>query len=131
MDATAEKLVRAYIKMRDYRSQLKQQYEEQDATVKEQMEMVESHLLELCKTTGADSLRTKYGTVSRTVQTRYWTSDWEAMHNFITEHQALDLLERRISQHQMQEFIKENPDVMPVGLNVDNRYAVSVRRSKS
>jgi enamine deaminase RidA (YjgF/YER057c/UK114 family) len=131
MDATAEKLVRAYIKMRDYRSQLKQQYEEQDATVKEQMEMVESHLLELCKTTGADSLRTKYGTVSRTVQTRYWTSDWEAMHNFITEHQALDLLERRISQRQMQEFIKENPDVMPVGLNVDNRYAVSVRRSKS
>jgi hypothetical protein len=93
--------------------------------------MVESHLLELCKTTGADSLRTKYGTVSRTVQTRYWTSDWEAMHNFITEHQALDLLERRISQRQMQEFIKENPDVMPVGLNVDNRYAVSVRRSKS
>jgi hypothetical protein len=131
MDATAEKLVRAYIKMRDYRSQLKQQYEEQDATVKEQMDMVESHLLELCKTTGADSLRTKYGTVSRTVQTRYWTSDWEAMHNFITEHQALDLLERRISQRQMQEFIKENPDVMPVGLNVDNRYAVSVRRSKS
>jgi enamine deaminase RidA (YjgF/YER057c/UK114 family) len=131
MDATAEKLVKAYIKMRDYRSQLKQQYEEQDGTVKEQMELVESQLLELCKTTGADSLRTKFGTVSRTVQTRYWTSDWEAMHNFITEHQALDLLERRISQRQMQEFIKENPDVMPVGLNVDNRYAVSVRRSKA
>tara|TARA_R110000772_G_scaffold123912_4_gene230330 strand:+ start:3399 stop:3794 length:396 start_codon:yes stop_codon:yes gene_type:complete len=131
MDATAEKLVRAYIKMRDHRSQLKQQYEEQDATVKEQMDMVENHLLGLCKTTGADSLRTKYGTVSRTVQTRYWTSDWEAMHNFITEHQALDLLERRISQRQMQEFIKENPDVMPVGLNVDNRYTVTVRRSKS
>lgn len=131
MDATAEKLVKAYIKMRDYRSQLKQQYEEQDGAVKEQMELVESQLLELCKTTGADSLRTKFGTVSRTVQTRYWTSDWEAMHKFITEHQALDLLERRISQRQMQEFIKENPDVMPVGLNVDNRYAVSVRRSKS
>lgn len=131
MDATAEKLVKAYIKMRDYRSQLKQQYEEQDGAVKEQMELVESQLLELCKTTGADSLRTKFGTVSRTVQTRYWTSDWEAMHNFITEHQALDLLERRISQRQMQEFIKENPDVMPVGLNVDNRYAVSVRRSKA
>lgn len=131
MDATAEKLVKAYIKMRDYRSHLKQQHEEQDGAVKEQMDLVESQLLELCKTTGADSLRTKFGTVSRTVQTRYWTSDWEAMHNFITEHQALDLLERRISQRQMQEFIKENPDVMPVGLNVDNRYAVSVRRSKA
>jgi len=131
MDATAEKLVKAYVKMRDYRSQIKAQYEEQDNTVKEQMELVEAQLLELCKTTGADSLRTKYGTVSRTVQTRYWTSDWEAMHKFIMEHQAPDLLERRISQRQMQEFIKENPDAMPVGLNVDNRYTVSVRRSKA
>jgi len=131
MNATADKLVKAYIKMRDYRSQLKSQYEEQDVTVKEQMELVESQLLELCKSTGADSLRTKYGTVSRTVQTRYWTGDWEQMHKFIMEQNAPDLLERRISQRQMQEYIKENPDAMPVGLNVDNRYAVSVRRSKS
>lgn len=131
MDATAEKLVKAYVKMRDYRAQLKAQYEEQDNTVKEQMELVEAQLLDMCKTTGADSLRTKYGTASRTVQTRYWTSDWEAMHKFIMEHNAPDLLERRISQRQMQEFIKENPDAMPVGLNVDNRYTVSVRRSKT
>ena len=131
MNATADKLVKAYIKMRDYRSQLKSQYEEQDVVVKEQMELVESQLLELCKSTGADSLRTKYGTVSRTVQTRYWPGDWEEMYKFIMEHNAPDLLERRIAQRQMQEFIKENPDTMPVGLNVDNRYAVSVRRSKS
>lgn len=131
MDATADKLVKAYIKMRDYRSQLKADYEAQDATVKEQMELVEAQLLELCKTTGADSLRTKFGTVSRGVQTRYWTSDWEAMHKFIMENNAPDLLERRIAQRAMQEFLKENPDLMPVGMNVDNRYTVTVRRSKS
>jgi len=131
MSATADKLVKAYVKMRDYRAQLKAQYDEQDSAVKDQMELVESQLLELCKTTGADSLRTKYGTVSRSVQTRYWTSDWEAMHKFIMEHQAPDLLERRVSQLQMREFIKENPDSMPVGLNVDNRYTVNIRRSKA
>jgi len=131
MDATADKLVKAYIKMRDFRSQLKSQYEEQDGTIKEQMELVESQLLDLCKTTGVDSLRTKFGTVSRTVQTRYWPGDWEAMHKFIMENNAPDLLERRISQIQMREFIKENPDAMPIGLNVDNRYTVLVRRSKA
>ena len=130
MDATADKLVKAYIKMRDYRSELKAQYEEQDSEVKEQMDMVEAQLLEMCKTTGADSLRTKFGTVSRSVQTRYWTGDWEAMYKFIMEHEAPSLLERRISQTQMREFIKENPDAMPTGLNVDNRYTVTVRRSK-
>lgn len=130
MDITADKLVRAYIKMRDARSALKAKYEEEEGQIKEQMDMVESQLLEMCKTTGADSLRTKYGTVSRSVQTRYWTGDWEAMYKFIKEHDAPDLLERRISQTQMREFLKENPDEMPTGLNVDNRYTVTVRRSK-
>ena len=129
MDATADKLVKAYIKMRDFRSQLKAQYDEQDNAVKEQMGLVESQLLELCKTTGADSLRTKFGTVSRTVQTRYMTGYWESMYKFIMENNAPDLLERRISQIQMREFLKENPDAMPIGLNVDNRYVVTVRRS--
>jgi len=129
MDVTADKLVKAFIKMRDARAALKAQYEEQDGTIKEQMAMVEAQLLEMCKTTGADSLRTKFGTVSRSVQTRYWTGDWEAMYKFIMQHNVPDLLERRISQTQMREFIKENPDEMPVGLNVDNRYTVTVRRS--
>lgn len=130
MDATADKLVKAYIKMRDYRSQLKSEYEEQDAEVKEQMDMVEAQLLDMCKSTGADSLRTKFGTVSRRVQTRYWTSDWEAMHKFILDKGMPELLERRIAQSQMQEFLKDNPDELPVGMNVDNRYTVTVRRSK-
>lgn len=129
MDVTADKLVKAFIKMRDARAALKAQYEEQDGAIKEQMAMVEAQLLEMCKTTGADSLRTKFGTVSRSVQTRYWTGDWEAMYKFIMQHNVPDLLERRISQTQMREFIKENPDEMPVGLNVDNRYTVTVRRS--
>lgn len=128
--ATADRLVKAYIKMRDYRSQLKAKYEEDDNTIKEQMELVESQLLEMCKATGADSIRTKFGTVSRGVQTRYWTGDWEAMYKFIMENEAPDLLERRISQTQMREFLKEHPDKLPVGMNVDNRYTVTVRRSR-
>lgn len=129
MAITADKLVKAYIKMRDARSQLKAQFEEEDNSIKEQMDMVEAQLLEMCKTTGADSIRTKFGTVSRGVQTRYWTGDWEAMHKFIMEHNMPELLERRIAQTQMREFLKENPDAMPVGMNVDNRYTVTVRRS--
>lgn len=130
MDITADKLVKVYVKMRDARSQLKATYEEEDNAIKEQMDMVESQLLEMCKTTGADSLRTKFGTVYRSVQTRYWTGDWEAMHKFIMQHNAPELLERRISQTQMREYLKENPDELPIGLNVDNRYTVTVRRSK-
>lgn len=129
MDVTADKLVRVYIKMRDKRAALKASYEDADNQIKEQMALVEQHLLEVCKSTGAESIKTEHGTAIRSVQTRYWTGDWAAMHKFIRDNNALDLLERRISQLSMKTFLRENPDLMPVGLNVDNKYTVTVRRS--
>ena len=129
MEITADKLVRVYIKMRDARAALKAKYEADDIAIKEQMEMVEGNLLETCKATGAESIRTAHGTAIRTVQTRYWTGDWASMHKFIRDNDALDLVERRISQLSMKNFLRENPDLLPPGLNVDNKYTVTVRRA--
>ncbi|MEN6549734.1 MAG: hypothetical protein ABFE07_27135 [Armatimonadia bacterium] len=123
------KLVRAYIKMRDARAALSAKYEEEDKKIKEQMEMVESYLLETCKRAGGNVSIPGVGNVIRGVSTRYWTSDWEAMHNFIKENNAVDLLERRIAQKAMGDFLKANPDKMPKGMNVESKYTVTVRRS--
>lgn len=122
-------LVKAYIKMRDARSALKRKYEEDDEKIKEQMGMVETHLQEACKRAGGNVSIPGVGVVIRGVDTRYWTSDWEAMHNFVKENDALELLERRISQRAMGEFLKANPDKMPKGMNVESKYTVTVRRS--
>lgn len=128
---SAEKLVSVYIKMRDKRARLLREYEEQDEAVKADMEAVETALLDICKSIGADSLKTQNGTVIRTVKTRYWTSDWNSMHKFVMEHKMPELLEKRISQSTMKQLLDENPDLMPPGLNVDSRYAVTIRRSAS
>jgi hypothetical protein len=130
-DIPVDRLVAAYIKMRDKRSELLRAYEEEDEAIKVQMDMVESKLLDLCKTIGADSLKTQHGTIIRSVKTRYWTSDWEAMHKFILEHKMPDLLEKRVSQSTMKQLLEENPDIMPKGMNIDSRYAVTIRRSSS
>lgn len=128
---SVDRLVAAYIKMRDRRAELLREYEEADGEVKTQMDAVESKLLELCKEIGVDTLGSKHGKVMRTVKTRYWTSDWDSFHKFVLEHQMPELLERRISQSNMKQLLEENPDVMPVGLNIDNRYTVTIRRSSS
>jgi hypothetical protein len=130
-DISVDKLVAVYIKMRDKRTQLLRDYEEEDGAVKAQMEMVEGKLLDLCKAINADTLGSKHGTVMRTVKTRYWTSDWQSMHEFIMQHQMPDLLEKRISQTTMKQLLEENPELMPKGMNIDNRYSVTIRRSKS
>jgi hypothetical protein len=123
-----DKLVKAYIKIRDARKTLADKYEKEDADLKESLETIESQLLEACKVVGSDSLRTPFGTVSRRVAKRFWTNDWHSFHEFLKEHEALELLEKRISQSNMATFLEENPDLHPPGLNVDSRYAVVVRR---
>lgn len=124
-----ERLVKAYIKMRDARSTLSAEYEAKDKELKDQMRVVEGYLLEACKRAGGNVSIPGVGVVIRGVDTRYWTSDWEAMHNFIKENDALELLERRISQRAMSEFLKAHPDAMPKGMNVESKYTVTVRRS--
>jgi hypothetical protein len=124
-----EKLVKAYIKMRDARAALSTEYEAKDKEIKDQMDLIEHTLLDVCKRAGADSIKTGAGTIIRGVRTSYWTSDWESMHNFVKENQALDLLERRVAQKAMGEFLKANPDKMPKGMNVETKYTVTVRRA--
>ena len=130
-DVSADKLVAVYMKMREKRASLLREYEEQDEAIKSQMEVVEGRLLDLCKSIGADSLKTQHGTIIRTVKTRYWTSDWNSMHKFIMENEMPELLEKRISQTTMKQLLDENPDLMPPGMNVDSRYAVTIRRNSS
>lgn len=128
MEIKADKLVKTYVKIRDKRKELVDQYEKEDNNLKEALELIESELLEMCKETGADSLRTEFGTVTRRVAKRYWTNDWHSFHEFLKEHGALELLEKRIAQTNMSAFLEENPDLLPPGLNVDSRYTVTVRR---
>ena len=123
-----EQLVKAYIKMRDARQQLLREFDEADDRIKQQQDVVQQALLELCKETGTDGLKTSAGTVTRTVKTRYWTSDWNSMKNFIKENDAFELLEQRVHQTNMKSFLEENPNLMPPGMNIDSRYAITVRR---
>jgi hypothetical protein len=128
MEIKADKLVKTYVRIRDKRKELADQYEKEDNNLKEALELIEGELLEMCKETGADSLRTEFGTVTRRVAKRYWTNDWHSFHEFLKEHGTLELLEKRIAQTNMSTFLEENPDLLPPGLQVDSRYAVTVRR---
>lgn len=123
-----DKLVKVYLKIRDKRKELQIEYDKKDEYLKDTLKEVETALLDVCKETGADSLRTDFGTVSRRVSKRYWTTDWNSMYEFVKDNDQLDLLERRIAQGNMSTYLEENPDKLPPGLNVDSKYAVTVRR---
>jgi hypothetical protein len=125
-----DKLTRIYIKIRDYSNELRLKYEEQDKELAEELQIIEGKMLDVCKSMNADSIRTEHGTIIRSVKSRYWTNDWDSMYAFINEHAAFGLLEKRLHQSHMKEFLLENPNTLPMGLNVESEYSVVVRRSK-
>jgi predicted secreted Zn-dependent protease len=127
-DMSTEELTAVYIKIRTAIQDKEEQHKQEIEELKEQLEVVSSELLQICQDENADSIRTPAGTVSRRITTRYWTSDWDSMYQFIKEHDAPFLLEQRIHGSNMREFLETNPDAFPAGLQADRKYTVVVRR---
>jgi hypothetical protein len=123
-------LANVYIKIRDARTALKAEFTTQDSVLQEQMDLLETNMLDACKDLNASSIKTQHGTIIRSVKSRYWTNDWDSMYTFIKEQGAFGLLEKRLHQTNMKEFLVENPDLLPMGLNVESEYTVVVRRPK-
>lgn len=128
---SADKLVETYVKIRDAKRDFEREAEAKIAELDDQLGMIEAELLAICKAQGMDGIRTKAGTVSRRIKTRYWTNDWESLYDCISENDVYGLLEKRIHQTNMKQFIEENPSLIPKGLNMDSEYTVVVTRSKS
>ena len=130
-EVPADKLAEIYIKIRDRRAEIKEKFEAEDASLKEQQDLLAEEMLEVCYENNADSIKTPAGTIIRKVDTRYWTTDWDSMYQFIQEHDAYPLLEKRIHQTNLKQFLDENPELLPAGLQADRKYTVVVRRSKT
>ena len=127
-DITAEKLTKAYIKIRDERAKLSAEYKEQDSVLSRQLERVKQGLLDYCNEHSVESVRTSEGLFYRSVKQKFWTNDWEKMHAFIMEHNVPELLEKRLNQTNLKQFLEENPESQPDFLNVDSEYSMSVRK---
>jgi hypothetical protein len=119
-----DKLVRIYMKMRAAVQDLDAQIE----AIKEQQQSVKNEIKDRMRDTGVKSLRTDHGTVSLMEKTRFYTTDWDSFKKFMVEQDALDLLEKRISQTNMKLFLEENPGAVPPGLNSDTEFDISVRK---
>ena len=131
MGMPLDELVSAYRDLRDKIRDREADYNEEIKALKEELDGISAHLLDACNTNNADSIRTQAGTITRKVNTRYWTSDWESMYEFIREHDAPYLLEQRIHNGNMKQFLEENKDDLPIGLQADRKFVIQIRKPTS
>ena len=117
-----------YIKLRQKREVLSQQFKDDDAVLEKEMAEIETQLLDTLNASNSNSMSTNSAVIIRTVRKRYMPSNWPAVYELIKKHDAYGLLEKRVHNGNMKDFLEEHPDEYPAGLNVDSRYAVTVRR---
>jgi hypothetical protein len=122
------KLARVYRKIYGRVQELTQEYESEIEKLKMQQDELKGAMKDQMLLLGTNSVRTDEGTIILSQKTRYYTNDWDSFKNFVVEHDALDLFEKRIAQKNMSMFLEENPGVVPAGLNSMSEYAVTVRK---
>jgi hypothetical protein len=125
---TPDKLAKAYIKIRAERSALSAQFKETDGDLSRKLDRLKQAMLEHCDRHHVESVRTSEGLFFRTKKTKYWTSDWDAMHTFIKEHNVPELLDKRLNQTNIKQFLEENPTLVPDALNTETELVISVRK---
>ena len=129
-EITMDRLAKVYIKIRDKRSLLTREYETVEEDLKAQQAGIANAMKDMMQLTGLKTAGTAFGTVSIRVKTRYYAQDWDAMYRFIHDNDAGFLLEKRIAQTNMSEFLDKNPGVVPPGLNTMSETEVSVTKPR-
>ena len=123
-----DRLAKIYRKSRTNIATLTQEYDTKVEELKAQQDEITNAMKDQMKAMGVTSVRTSEGTVVLSVSTRYNTQDWDSFKKFVVEHAVVDLLEKRIAQTNMRQFLEENPGLVPPGLNSSSEYSVSVRK---
>jgi hypothetical protein len=127
-DFKLEQTIKVYLNIRDAIEEMEERHKAELKDLRDQFEVVGNYILDFCNSQNLDSIRTKAGTVTRRVNSRYWTSDWDSMYRVIKEHDAFHLLHQRIHDSNMRKFIEENPESFPPGLNATSSYVVQIRK---
>lgn len=123
-----DKLARVYRKIYTRVQELTQQYESELEELKAKQDEIKNAMKDQMMALGTNSVKTDGGTITLSQKTRYYTDDWDSFKNFVVEHDALDLFEKRIAQKNMAMFLEENPGVVPAGLSSISEVAVTVRK---
>lgn len=123
-------LTKVYRKIRDAIEENNAQATKRENELKAQLDIVRRALLD---SLGPDELgfKTEFGSVSKVVKQKFWTTDREAFNKFVMEHNVPDLYENRIAQRNMAEWLAAHPDMVPPGVQLDRRYDIQVVKPRS
>jgi len=123
------RLTKAYIKIREARTNLKKDWEAEDEKLKEKLDKIGAALLKFLNETNQNSAKTASGTVYKQEEITPTGSDWSAFYDWVARNNAFDALERRIKKTFISEYMSTHDGAIPPGVSVYREYVARIRRS--
>ena len=123
-------VTKAYLNIRDARSKAKAEWEAGDDALKASQEKLEGVMLSYLEKHNVDRMGTDLGTFYRQADIKPSAGDWNAVYAWIKEHDAWELLERRLKKTFVSDFMETHDGMLPPGVNVHREYVVRVRRAQ-
>ena len=128
-EARDDVLVKAYIDLRDRRTQRKADFDTSDASDKDKQEKIEAEFLRRFNDRGIDNVSARgIGTAYKSTRTSATVADWEALLGYIRQSGAWEMLERRVNKTAVEQYRAANEDIPP-GVNVRSEIVVNFRRT--
>lgn len=127
MSVTVDDVIIAYMKLRDKKEAMEAEVKDKAKTIKDQMLKLETWLKEKADEQGVTSFKTKHGTAFLTTTDFANVADWDATLAFIKDHEAWDMIEKRVSKIAVRGYI-EQLKAVPPGVNYGTKLEVTIRK---
>lgn len=124
-----DKLAEVYIKIRTKKQEITKELEGKIEELDGQLKEIASAMKEQLVAAGGSSLKTNHGTIYLTKKQRFYPMDWEAFNKWVLEVGAIELLEKRIAQKNTEQWLEDNPNNPPPGLQCEAEMTVTVRKN--
>jgi hypothetical protein len=122
-----DKIVEAYIKLRDRKAEMKKEYDAKVEAIDNGLAKLENFLLNTLNAQGVQSIKTAIGTAYKTTKTSATVGNRDEFMEYVRENDAWVLLDVKANKTAVTEY-KEQHKALPPGVTWREEVAVNVRR---
>ena len=120
-------VVATYVRLRTQKELLEAQTKDKVDDIKVKLMKLEAWIKEQMDLQGVKSFKTISGTAFLSTVDFAQVSDWDAVLEFIKQHDAFDMLEKRVSKLAVRGYI-DKLKAVPPGVNYGTKIEVNVRK---
>jgi hypothetical protein len=128
MSFSEAEMVRKYVELRDRKKQIEESIKGQVELVVHAMTTLENALLERMNVSGAESIKTEFGTAYKSKVMATKVADRGSLMQYVQEQNAFHLLTAAVSKEAVRDYMETSGGFPPPGVDVTFITTVNFRR---